>query len=115
MNLHRVFISIGILLSSLALSAQVTDECARLQQDKGYPSYYCDCKENYTDYLQNCFAEVKLDANSEKGYYPLTKDMMRVLQNGFSQWWDATSPNYLEGFAAANKEYAWLFACCYVE
>lgn len=71
-------------------------------------------KEAYTDYLQSCFAEVNLDSNSEKGYYPLTKDMMYVLQNGFCQWWDETSPNYLEGFATANKEYAWMFACCYV-
>lgn len=72
-------------------------------------------KEAYTDYLQSCFAEVNLDAYSEKGYYPLTKDMMYVLQNGFCQWWDETSPNYLEGFAASNKAYAWMFACCYVE
>ena len=72
-------------------------------------------KEDYTAYLQNVFAEVNLDAISEKGYYPLTKDMMRVLQNGFKQWWDPTSPNYMEGFATANPEYAWLFACCYVQ
>ena len=72
-------------------------------------------KEAYTDYLQACFTEMKLDAQSEKGYYALTKDMMYVLQNGFCQWWDETSPNYLEGFATANPEYAWMFACCYVE
>ena len=72
-------------------------------------------KEAYTGYLQECFAQMNLDAYSEKGYYPLTKDMMYVLQNGFCQWWDEESPNYLEGFATANKEYAWMFACCYVE
>lgn len=72
-------------------------------------------KEDYTEYLQACFTEMKLDSISEKGYYPLTKDMMRVLRNGFAAWWDETSPNYLEGFATANKEYAWLFACCYVQ
>ena len=72
-------------------------------------------KEDYTVYLENVFAEVNLDAVSEKGYYPLTKDMMHVLQNGFKQWWDPTSPNYMEGFADANLEYAWMFACCYVE
>ena len=72
-------------------------------------------KENYSDYLSQCFACVNLDANSEQGYHPLTKDLMYVLQNGFNQWWDATSPNYLEGFATANPEYAWMFACCYVQ
>lgn len=71
-------------------------------------------KENYTEYLAQCFAGVYLDSNSETGYYPLTKDLMHVLQNGFCDWWDAESPNYLEGFASVNKEYAWMFACCYV-
>ncbi len=71
-------------------------------------------KENYSDYLSQCFACVNLDANSEQGYHPLTKDLMYVLQNGFNQWWDPTSPNYMEGFATANTDYAWMFACCYV-
>lgn len=72
-------------------------------------------KENYTEYIQGCFTEVNLDSNNESGYYVLTKDMMYVLQNGFAQWWDPTSDNYMEGFATANPEYAWMFACCYVE
>ena len=71
-------------------------------------------KEKYDTYLTDCFDAVNLNSVSETGYYPLTKDMMYVLQNGFCQWWDATSPNYLEGFETANQEYAWLFACCYV-
>lgn len=71
-------------------------------------------KENYTEYLQARFADVNLDANSEPGYYPLTKDMMYVLQNGFADWWNPESPNYLEGFANANPNYAWMFACCYI-
>ncbi len=72
-------------------------------------------KENYTEYLQGCFDYVYLNTVDEKGYYPLTKDMMHVLQNGFVQWWDAESPNYMEGFADANPNYAWMFACGYVE
>lgn len=71
-------------------------------------------KESYTEYLNDCFAEMKLDDVSETGYYPLTKDMLHVLQNGFSQWWDPESPNYLGAFATANKEYAWMFACGYI-
>ena len=71
-------------------------------------------KEKYDDYLHKCFACVYLDSNSEQGYHPLTKDLMYVLQNGFNDWWDPDSANYLEGFADANKEYAWMFPCCYV-
>lgn len=71
-------------------------------------------KENYTEFFQNCFAEVYMDNNEEQGYYPLTKDMMYALQNGFAGWWDSGSPNYLESFATANPNYAWLFCCGYV-
>lgn len=72
-------------------------------------------REKYTDFLQSCFDEVLLDSMDEQGYYPLTKDMMYVLQNGFADWWNPDSPNYLEGFAAANPNYAWMFCCGYVE
>ena len=71
-------------------------------------------REEYDKYLAQCFEEVNLNSISETGYYPLTKDMMYVLQNGFCQWWDSTSPNYMEGFATANPNYAWMFAVCYV-
>ena len=71
-------------------------------------------KENYSDFLEECFAEVLLDSVDEQGYYPLTKDMMYVLQNGFAGWWDPESPNYLEGFASANPNYAWMFCCGYI-
>ena len=72
-------------------------------------------KENYTDYLHQCFTCVALDDPAEPGYHPLTKDLMYVLQNGFCDWWNPDSPNYMEGFGTANKEYAWMFACCYVQ
>lgn len=72
-------------------------------------------KEAYTEFLQACFTEVLLDSNSEQGYYPLTKDMMYVLQNGFADWWNPDSPNYLEGFASANPNYTWLFCCGYAQ
>ena len=71
-------------------------------------------KEDYTEYLSQCFDCVALNSNSESGYHPLTKDLMYALQNGFVNWWDASSDEYLEGFATANQQYAWMFACCYV-
>ena len=39
---------------------------------------------------------------------------MHALQNGFAGWWDSSSPNYLEGFAGANPNYAWMFCCGYI-
>ena len=69
-------------------------------------------KENYTDFLSNCFDEMLMSKSNPVGYYPLTKDLAYVLQNGFAGWWDVNSPNYLETFVNANKEYAWMFPCC---
>ena len=72
-------------------------------------------KEDYTEYLNACFNEMLMSKENPTGYYPLTKDMRYVLQNGFADWWNPDSPNYLEGFATANKEYAWMFPCCVVK
>lgn len=70
-------------------------------------------KEDYTDYLSACFACAGLEDAEGVGYHVLTKELMYVLQNGFIEWWDPNSANYLENsFATANKEYAWMFACC---
>lgn len=72
-------------------------------------------KEKYTDYLDSCFNEMLMTKDNPTGFYPLTKDLMYVLQNGFVDWWNPDSPNYMEGFADANKTYAWMFACCVVK
>ena len=69
-------------------------------------------KENYTEYLDKCFTEMLMTKDNPVGFYPLTKDLMYVLQNGFADWWNPDSPNFLEGFGPANKDYAWMFPCC---
>lgn len=71
-------------------------------------------KENYTsllfEYMQNM--------DETKGVYPLTKDLMYILNNGgeYRGWWAssgygniiyASEPNL-------NPKIAWMFACCYV-
>ena len=71
-------------------------------------------KENYTECFYDCFDCAGITAYSQTAYHPLTKDLMYALQNGFAGWWDSSSINYLPVFANANKEYAWMFACCYV-
>lgn len=72
-------------------------------------------KEDYTAYLGRCFTEMQMSKGNPVGYYPLTKDMMYVLQNGFAGWWNPDSGNYLERFDDANKTYAWMFPCCTVK
>ena len=51
MNLQRFSVALALFVFAIALFAQVSDDCARLQAEKGYPSYYCDCKEGYTDFI----------------------------------------------------------------
>ena len=56
------------------------------------------------------------------GLYPLTDDLMHILQNHgeYMGWWNPASENYLFKDGAGNQipdinpEYAWLFMCCYL-
>ena len=51
MNLQRFWVALGLFVFATTLWAQTSDDCATLQEEKGYPSYYCDCKEGYTDFV----------------------------------------------------------------
>ena len=65
-------------------------------------------REDYTNIMVTYFDN--MDKNL--GVYPLTKDLVYIMQNGCEGWWDATSPNYiLEG---CNPELGWMFALCYL-
>lgn len=65
-------------------------------------------KEDYTDILSTYFDNM----DETLGVYPLTQDLVYIVQNGCSGWWDAASPDYiLEG---CNPEIGWMFALCYV-
>lgn len=65
-------------------------------------------KEDYTDILATYF-----DNMDEKlGIYPLTADLIYILQNGCCGWWDTESPDYI--FDGCNPEIGWMFALCYV-
>lgn len=51
MNLQRFSVAICLFVFATTLLAQTSDDCATIQEEKGYPSYYCDCKEEYTDFI----------------------------------------------------------------
>ncbi len=72
-------------------------------------------KENYTNLLMNYMEN--MDENY--GVYPLTKDLMYILQNGGESrgWWDQNGLNntIYQQCRNLNKDIAWMFACCYVE
>lgn len=75
-------------------------------------------KENYADCLLEYIACI--DENS--GTYPLTEDLMYIIQNNgdYQGWWNVDGQNYLfvdengNRVPGINTEIAWLFMCCYI-
>jgi len=65
-------------------------------------------KEDYTDILMDYFENM----DSDLGVYPLTDDLIYIIQNGCGSWWDSESPDFI--FEDSNPDLAWMFACCWV-
>jgi len=71
-------------------------------------------KEDYTE----CMSSYVEKMDEETGLYPLTEDLIYMVQNGgeFKGWWEEGNPSYLfgelEGFNPAN---GWMYAVCYFE
>ena len=66
-------------------------------------------KEDYTNLLNTYFENMDQDL----GIYPLTQDLVYIVQTACSGWWDAESPDYI--FEGCNPEIGWMFALCYVK
>ena len=50
-NLQRIFVAfVFTVFATVVFAAETADDCATIQQQKNYPSYYCDCKEGYLDF-----------------------------------------------------------------
>ena len=67
-------------------------------------------KEDYTDILSKYFEN--MDENQK--VYPLTKDLVYIIQNGCQKWWLPDSVDKMSAFDGCNTEIAWMFALCYV-
>lgn len=86
-----------------------------------YDNYYADgtyIKEDYT----TCMLEYgNYAAQNAYGVYPLTDDLMYMIQNGgeYQGWYDPEHPSYLfldadgNPDTSINLEIAWMFAVCY--
>ena len=68
MNLQRFLVAYSLFVFATTLFAQPSEDCARTQEEKGYPSYYCDCKEGYTDFVLPIDTMVKGEAIWYKGW-----------------------------------------------
>ena len=65
-------------------------------------------REDYTDILYKYFENM----DEELKVYPLTQDLVYIIQNGCGGGWDPESPDYI--FDGCNPEIGWMFALCYV-
>ena len=77
-------------------------------------------KEDYTECMiayVNCRAPQSTTTTYAYEVYPLTEDLVYMLQNGgeYMGWWDETSANFLfaELGSKFNPELGWMFAVCY--
>ena len=76
-------------------------------------------KESYTD----CLLGYIECADSEKGVYPLTKDLEYIIKQSGEQngWWKTDSHGFIfytsdeQPLPNLNPDIAWLFMCCYAE
>lgn len=65
-------------------------------------------KEDYTNILTTYFENM----DPELGVYPLTADLVYIIQNGCSGWWTESSPDFV--FEGCNPEIGWMYALCYI-
>ncbi|MBE7066068.1 MAG: hypothetical protein E7385_00775 [Ruminococcaceae bacterium] len=76
-------------------------------------------KESYSE----CLLKYIENADTDKGVYPLTADLMYIIQQrgDYVGWFDSERDLYLFkdtngiNIPGINKEISWLFMCCYIE
>lgn len=74
-------------------------------------------KERYN----NCMVQYINCADSKYGVYPLTEDLIYMLQQGgdYRGWFDSSNGNYIvpeeERNLSYNADILWMFNCCYFE
>lgn len=106
MNLQRFFVAFSLFVFATVLLAQPSDDCLRLQEERGFPSYYCDCKEGYTNF--------QLPVDTVISYQPIWfKGWVSDLYDGLSAYLHSDCDLNFEVYAsctANTPKYTALFA-----
>ena len=115
----------ALVFCRLGVDSEYLDSIKTILESSAFACYFYDengefdHKESYNNCLQQyvaCMDEVS-------GVYPLTADLMYMIQRRgeFVGWWDASSGSYIfvdengNSVVGLNPEIAWLFLCCYGE
>ena len=75
---------------------------------------YITCINEYYGYTDNA-TNKQIPGYTDGGIYPLTDDMVYIMQNHTANcgWNDSTSPNYLFVGETVDADTAWMFPVCY--
>ena len=71
----------------------------------------CTLQTNISTY-HNILTTYFENMDQDLGVYPLTADLVYIIQNGCSGWWTESSPDFI--FEGCNPEIGWMYALCYI-
>lgn len=114
-----------LVFCKLGVDSAYIDSIETILESSGISCYFYDEDGNFLkkESYSECLLEYVACMDSESGLYPLTEDLVYIIQHRgeFVGWWDPESPSYLftdeEGnpVIGLNHEIAWLFLLCYGE
>lgn len=113
-----------LVLVRLGEKSKYLDSFQKILETSGVTKYFFDengtfqKKESYSE----CLTEYIANMDENSGVYPLTKDLMYIIQQRgeYSGWFDSGSSLYLfkdvngNLIPDINAEISWLFMCCYI-
>ena len=118
-----------LVLTYLGVKSKYLDPLQIVSEKSGVGKVFWSDPENHTkesfekkESYNQCINDYCAVMDEQAGVYPLTDDLMYILQQhgDYYGWWDIQSHSYLfldeNGVAdnSINPDVAWLFACCYI-
>jgi len=113
-----------LVLVRLGEKSKYLESFQKILETSGVVKYFFDENEQFVkkESYSECLLEYIACMDEDKGVYPLTKDLMYIIQQRgeHSGWFDPNASMYLfkdvngEMVPGINTQIAWLFMCCYI-
>jgi len=117
-----------LVLVRLAVDCDYIACYATISQKQGIVKYFYDGEKVYENFIKKedytqCIVDYIACADEAEGVYPLTEDLMYIIQQNGDHlgWWNTEGSNYrflnMDNTydLTINTEIAWLLMCCYAE